>query len=300
VLLGIPDLRVEPDPWISIEDDRAKGLRLEETHPNASVDALVRAYWDMTPGTPPHLKERFAHHVAQGERRSEDLLAAEAGMAFDATGERWLDLGCGTGDLSVVGARHGASVTGLDVAFRWLVVARRRASSSRAMVRFVCGNAERLPFPSHTFTRAFALALLEHCRRPSDVLAEIRRVLRPGGAVVIRTVNRYSVLPEPHVGIRWVGYLPRGRADRFVHWRTGQRYLHHHPLSALELRRLMNDAGFSDVRVGPARLLEQDRLRLPAPLRALAGVYETGREMPLAKGLIGLIAPLLEAIGTAR
>ena len=299
ILFGIADLRLQPDPWISMVDDRAKGERLEKEHPGAGVDALVNAYWDMTPGTPAHQKARFAQYVREGEARSAELLAPGASGAPAAIGQHWLDLGCGTGDFSVAAARRGATVTGLDVAFRWLVVARRRASISHVGVRYVCGNAERLPFPDASFSRVVALGLLEHCHRPGDVLAEVQRVLRPGGDVVIRTVNRYSLLPEPHVKVWGVGYLPRRWADRYVRMRSGQRYQHHRPVSASELRQLMNRAGFRDVHVRAARLLESDRPRLPRPLTAIAGLYEAGRRLPIVANMVRLVAPLLEARGVA-
>jgi ubiquinone/menaquinone biosynthesis C-methylase UbiE/uncharacterized protein YbaR (Trm112 family) len=299
VLLGIPDLRLEPDPWISIVDDRNKGERLEKEHPGAGVDALVNAYWDMTPGTPAYQKARFTQYVREGEARSAEFLALDVSVA-PALGQHWLDLGCGTGDFSVAAARSGATVTGLDVAFRWLVVARRRASSAQIGVRYVCGNAERLPFPDASFSRVVALGLLEHCHRPWDVLAEVQRVLRPGGDVVIRTVNRYSLLPEPHVHVWGVGYLPRRWADRYVRMRSGQRYQHHRPLSASELGQLMNRAGFRDVHVGAARLLESDRTRLPGPLTSVTGLYEAGRRLPMLAQMLRVVAPLLEARGIAR
>jgi ubiquinone/menaquinone biosynthesis C-methylase UbiE len=281
-----------------MEDDRSKGLRLEEGNGDASLDSLVRAYWEMTPDTPSHLKTRFIEHVLAGERRSQELLSAERRGPKGDLSEHWLDLGCGTGEYSVVAARAGMRVTGLDVAFRWLVVARRRAALAATAVRFICGNAERLPFPQGAFSRVVSLGLLEHCRRPSDVLAEVRRVLKPGGIVVIRTVNRFSLLPEPHVGIWGVGFLPHRWAQAYVHWRTGQHYLHHRPLSTSDLGRLMRTAGFSDIRVLPARLVEDDRARLPRPLQALADVYEAARRSRVAP-LLASVSPLLDVRATA-
>ena len=59
VISGIPDFRIAPDPWIEPEADRAKGLRLERETQGQGLEAMVRAYWAMTPETPPALAERF-------------------------------------------------------------------------------------------------------------------------------------------------------------------------------------------------------------------------------------------------
>ena len=63
------------------------------------------------------------------------------------------------------------------------------------------------------------VATLEFTRDPSRVLAECARVLRPGGTLVLNTVNRFSVLPEPHVGLWGVGFLPRAWQAPYVRWR---------------------------------------------------------------------------------
>lgn len=70
VLLGIPDFRVSPDPWIGLEDDRAKGVALErETAGAADLEQMVRAYWRMTPNTPPAMAEWWVRARTGGSYR---------------------------------------------------------------------------------------------------------------------------------------------------------------------------------------------------------------------------------------
>jgi SAM-dependent methyltransferase len=85
-------------------------------------------------------------------------------------------------------------------------------------VRVLRGSGEQLPFADHTFDIACCRSVLEHVDEPAAMLAEVRRVLRPGGAFVLVTPNRWdyvsvvsSIIPN-----RWHPALVRaltGRAE---------------------------------------------------------------------------------------
>ena len=68
-------------------------------------------------------------------------------------GGPWLDVGTGTADLAVVVAGQGIRAVGVDIALRWLVVARRRAELAGVDIDLICCNAEHLPFADGTFAR---------------------------------------------------------------------------------------------------------------------------------------------------
>jgi len=295
VVIGIPDFRLRPDPWIDLEADRAKGIALEADTLDADFETTVRAYWERTPDTPRALAERFTQFVVEAEPRASEWLANVLHGA-PSTGW-WLDVGCGTADMVLAGARRGLSVIGIDIAFRWLVVARRRLQRAGYSATLVCCNAEHLPFAAETFERVVSLGTLEHCLDAELALEESARVLRPGGALHLRTVNRYSLLGEPHVGVWGVGFVPRCWADGYVRWRSGQRYEHHHPLSPREVRRGLSAAGFASVRVAPAALLSADRARA-GPLATVAPLYDAVRRVPGLARLMSWGVPLLEADGS--
>jgi SAM-dependent methyltransferase/uncharacterized protein YbaR (Trm112 family) len=292
VVIGIPDFRLLPDPWIDLEADRAKGVALEADTLDADFETTVRAYWERTPDTPRALAERFTRFVVEAEPRATEWLASVLPNA--APGGWWLDVGCGTADLVLAAARHGLPVMGIDIAFRWLVVARRRLQRAGYDAPLVCCNAEHLPFEARAFARVVSLGTLEHCLDADRALDESARVLAPGGALHLRTVNRYSLLAEPHVGVWGVGFVPRRWADSYVRWRSGQRYEHHRPLSPREVRRGLLAAGFGSVRVAPAALLASDRSRAGA-LAAVAPLYEAVRRVPGLSRLMSWGVPLLEA-----
>lgn len=297
VVLGIADFRLAPDPWIGFEDDREKARRLAEMSRGASLEAMVRTYWSMTPGTAEDQAARFVRHVITSEERSREWMDR-----LDAAGRRpsgiWLDVGTGTGDLACAIAEHGIRATGIDVAMRWLVVARRRAELAGVTADFICCNAEHLPFADATFSRVVSVGTLEHCSNANRALGEARRVLSRNGDVRLRTVNRFTLLREPHVNVWGVGFVPRALADRYVRLRGGQGYEHHHPLSSRELRSGMKAAGFRSVRVDAAPLLPTERARLGGATWAADG-YERARRIPLVRSALRLTAPLLEASGVA-
>lgn len=299
VVLGIADFRLFPDPWIGIEEDREKGRRLEVETTGLDFAATVRAYWAMTPGTPSALAERFTERVLAAEERADDWLSWMAAEDAVDPGGICLDIGCGTADLAAAITRRGGHVIGLDIAFRWLVAARKRPSIVAANCVLVCANGEHLPLAKGSIDRVFTAGTLEHCTDASRVMTEARRVLVPGGTLRVRTVNRYSLLREPHVGLWGVGFVPRRWADAFVRWRSGQRYLHHRPLSRGEVARDLVRAGFSGVRVAAAPLLAADRRRLPGALGWASRAYGIARALPVIGTALAWIAPELEGRGVA-
>ncbi len=112
-------------------------------------------------------------------------LAALIDQAQLGPADSILDVGCGTGTLVVEIKRRypGVSAIGIDPDPRALERAKRKAERARASAGFDRAFADALPFPDASFDRVFSSMMFHHlpaAERPA-VLAEIRRVLRPGG-----------------------------------------------------------------------------------------------------------------------
>jgi 2-polyprenyl-6-hydroxyphenyl methylase/3-demethylubiquinone-9 3-methyltransferase len=103
-------------------------------------------------------------------------------------GARVLDVGCGAGFLSNHLAQEGFEVTGLDASRASLDVAERHDASGRAS--YLLGDARALPFPAASFDVVCAMDFLEHVEEPAAVVAEVSRVLKPGGVFFFHTFNR--------------------------------------------------------------------------------------------------------------
>ena len=298
IVLGIPDFRLTPDPWIAIEDDRAKGVALEARTRGMAFKDTVEAYWAMTPTTSNERARRFTEHVLAGETRSREWLAA-LGLDMAGDGAPWIDLGCGTADLAAVIA-PARPVIAIDIAFRWLVVAQCRLRERGIdNVTLACADAAALPLPDRLAGRVVSMGLLEHVPDLTRVIGEAARSLDSRGQLHLRTTNRYSLLPEPHVNVWGVGFVPARFADRYVTWRNGERYQHLHPTSAAPLRRAMRAAGLSEVSVGPAAALPSDAHRLGSG-QALVAAYNSAGRLPAVRRAMAWVAPLLEAHGVKR
>ena len=97
-----------------------------------------------------------------------------------------LDLGCGPGGLAVelAGRLPGARIVGLDLSSSMVERAKRHESEG-GRLRFVVGDAADLPFEAETFDVVVSTLSLHHWAEPAASLAEIRRVLRPGGFALL-------------------------------------------------------------------------------------------------------------------
>lgn len=127
-------------------------------------------------------------------------------------GRRVLDLGCAGGFMAEAMAARGASVTGIDPAVDALGAARARAGATASGVDYVAGIGEQLPFADAAFDIVVSVDVLEHVRDLDAVIADVRRVLRPGGLFLFDTINRnpLSAFAVVTMAERVLRLLPRG------------------------------------------------------------------------------------------
>ncbi len=169
-------------------------------------------------------------------RRMEDLLAQKLGLAAAA---RALDAGCGVGDVaSRLAEVHGLHVTGIDVQQPDIKEARRRASRRRLTdcLHFQQMDYAALTFPDASFDGAYSMETLVHSDRVEDVLAELYRVLRPGGRLVH---FEYSRSPKDSTSPHDEAFLTQ--INQIAAMPAFQRLEHG------VLERLLTEAGFVDV-----------------------------------------------------
>ena len=104
---------------------------------------------------------------------------------YFAPGTRLLDVGCGAGQLALIAARAGARVTGCDIATNWIQKARTRAAAEGLDIVFEEADAESLPYADAQFDAVTSFIGAMFAPRPELVAAELTRVCRPGGTIVM-------------------------------------------------------------------------------------------------------------------
>jgi ubiquinone/menaquinone biosynthesis C-methylase UbiE len=121
--------------------------------------------------------------MAFGRGRSARLVAD---LAEVGPGDRVVDVGCGPGRFLREAAERGATAVGVDPSAQMRRLATWRTPAGlRDAVRVADGTAERLPLEDGAATVAWAVASYHHWTDPDAGLAELRRVLRPGGRLLI-------------------------------------------------------------------------------------------------------------------
>lgn len=298
IVLDIPDLRVFPDPYIGFEEERAKIQKLAAGYAHFDFEGFIDFYYSITSVVPPQHAQMYKRGLLAGADRARAWLAAwEAAGGGNPVGRNagaLLEIGCGTAPLLEAAGSYSPRC-GVDIALRWLVVAKKRLEHAGVELPLICACAEALPFREPYFNRVVADSALEHMKDQPRALAEARRVLRPGGSFFLATPNRLSVGPDPQTGV-WCGsWLPEKWTAAIVRRQGGippVRQL----LNESELATLLREAGFSGVNLFRLQIAEAQRARLSPIQRRMLRLYEAGARVPGLTQLLRRIGPLLHAV----
>lgn len=183
----------------------------------------------------------FSHQSRSFDRAavmsSAETLGSLLELVPKGAGGRWLDAACGTGVITRALAGAVDEVLGIDLTAAMLDVGRREARSAGLdNVRFEIGDATDLELPDESFDGAVTRFSLHHVPVPGRVIAELARVIRPGGLVIIGD----HVTDEDATGAAWHQEIERLRDPS--HWSC---------LSPARIRALGESAGLR---------LDQERL----------------------------------------
>ena len=208
----------------------------------------VRAYWNEhihdlaitahPSGSPEFFQDLDEYHFD----KLHHLLAL---IPFDElSGQRVLDVGCGTGVDLARFARGGARAVGVDLAESAVRLAQQNVGHQRLPACLLVGDGEHLPFADNQFDFVFAHGVVQYTANGRRLVEEVRRVLKPGGQAVFQGYNRIS----------WLNALSKLMKVDLEH--EGAPVLHKY--SPDEFRTVV--AGFSDVRLVYERFPVKSRL----------------------------------------
>jgi SAM-dependent methyltransferase len=202
-----------------------------------------------------------------------------------APGQKVLDVGCGTGVVAITAARAGAVVSALDLTPALLEEARANAALAGVTVEWTEGDAERLPFPDGSFDVVVSQFGHMFAPRPGIAVAEMRRVLKPGGRVAFATwppehfvgkmftfVGRNSPPPPPGAAPPPLWGVPATIAERLApHFEPPFFERGIMTMSALSIPHFRR---FMETSVGPLQKLVEGAANDPERLAALRAEFE--------------------------
>lgn len=159
-------------------------------------------------------RERRLHQ----EHYQDERIAQISRYAATFVDKQLLDLGAGMGGFAVAAALGGAHVTVSEYNLPYCQIVQLRAERYGLDVPVINGVGEFLPYADATFDMVVCWDVIEHVQSPRAMLAEIYRVLKPGGMLFLTAINRRAWV-DPHYHIRGLNWLPR----RLAEWLITQR-----------------------------------------------------------------------------
>lgn len=161
---------------------------------------------------PEHVRQRLLMRKVRHMRETLDSLGLTAGA-------RGLDIGCGHGWYACEMATLGYQMTGVDQSASQIRMAQRYANEQNVACRFRSADGAKLPFEDGQFDFAYAINVLHHVvdpQRQLQILAEIVRVLKPGGVFFLQEINTMNPLFRFYLG--YVFPLIRGIDEGNERW----------------------------------------------------------------------------------
>ena len=300
VRFGIPDLRDEEvsDPYLTKDEDLRAATRLFERAQTGGFADVLASYYETNDRVSTAQARRFIAGALAAEERARATLATWREWSAPGRGDDGgtvLELGCGTGPMLVASFAPNVKLLGIDVGLRGLVLAAARLRERDIPAALACAGADRLPLANGSVDVVVAESLLENVPSAGNVVREAARVVRPAGWLRLTTPNRWSVGPDPHVGLPLGGWLPDGIVRAWA-LRRGMVPPRRHLLGAEDLRRLLSAPLFGNVRLGPAPVSDAQRNGASPVIRAAVDAYRVIAQSSLGRAALVAIGPSLLAI----
>jgi SAM-dependent methyltransferase len=294
ILFGIPDFRLRPDRYLSLEEERAKAGRVYDFGQNASLAETVQFYYSITYDLPSDLVQRYQAAILGAPERARHIVAD---LHPNSNHDILVDLGCGTGGLLIAAQGYYRAIFGVDIALRWLVICQKRLRERNAAATLICADVEALPFPDAKFTQAVGADLIDHVYDIDRTLKEIRRTLTPGAVFWLSAANRFCPGPHPLTGVWAIGLLPKKPRSWLLTKLKGIDLLRYANLVSLgNLLRRLERQGFVVDQAKPKSVHEGVANGYTPIERRLIALYRLALRLPLMRRILVWIGPGFEII----
>ncbi len=285
IVAEMPDFRIDQPAWIDFGRDRDRACAIDEIVRREGLEAAI---FDVFKTSRRFAEAKCRFRTRQVQAGADKYTLQLGGWLADIQAEPVFEVGIGPGQLAVALARRGYVPHGIDVSMEWLAVAKHWVREQGVEPVFAGAMAEGLPLPDASVRSYVSLDVIEHVGDQGRYLAEMARILKPGGHFALVTPNRYSLSPEPHVGVWGVGYLPRSLQGRWVQMRAGVSYDFNRLLGVRELRQLFRDNGALVPQIDFPAIAEAEILLFPPGKARFARLYNRIARTSLFR----LLAPL--------
>lgn len=290
IRFGIPDFRLHSDGYLDLAAERDKAERLFRYSEDHSFRELVAKYYAITSDVPEALARVYSTYVESAPLRGRQILDE-----IPSSG-RLLDLGCGSGGTVLAAKMAGRQVVGVDIALRWLVIAKRRLAEAGVEAELVCACAEALPFPAAQFDAVIAADLLENTQSPTLTLQQAARQLRPGGTLWLSSNNSHWIGPHAASRVWAAGFISKTLRARILRRSRGVDSLRHVSLiSSLSVAQGCREAGLSLTSARP-KLPPADLAARRDLLGIAARVYRRLYVLPAFRRLLFTFGPAFELV----
>ena len=153
----------------------------------------IKEFWEQGPPMG-FIGENYSYEQKRNFRYSLQDYMHDTFRFEDFKGQKVLEIGCGAGIDSAEFARNGALVTSTDFTERSVQSTKELLTEAKLPVNVLQADATKLQFEDNTFDCVYSFGVLHHIPNIEKVLAEIKRVLKPGGRIMVMLYHKKSLL----------------------------------------------------------------------------------------------------------
>ncbi len=209
----------------------------------------IKKYWDWRSAS-------FGRDSNKGKNTTEEWKRFLGSRFQDARGRSVLDLGTGTGDIALYFAEAGFLVTGIDISSEMISCAKENARQTGLSVSFERGDAENLRFEDNSFDILTLRNILWTLPSPQKALSECKRVLRPGGKILLSDGFWDNTTLKSFPNLVWKTLRIFLNRSSFISFRFFFEYLWFYDLlpfyrgvTASQAKKLIEETGFRNIEI---------------------------------------------------